>query len=238
MEGEAAHRALALAQLAGCRLLLFHLTTIDSLAELRRARDAGRPPSARRCCTTCCWATSSTSIPSWRRSSWARRRCGSREHRDALWRALADGTLDVVSTDHGPRRRIADESGRLRHQSGTSGVEVRLALMHDRGVLDGRIDLQRWVEVCCTAPARLHGLPPEGPAGARARRRHRAVRPRRRAAAARPPILHSDIDHSTYDGQDVRGWPVVTISRGEVIVDRGEWLGEPGRGRFLRRSIG
>jgi dihydropyrimidinase len=50
-------------------------------------------------------------------------------------------------------------------------------------------------------------------------------------------ILHSAIDHSTYDGQEVRGWPVVTISRGRVIADRGEWLGEPGRGRFLRRSI-
>jgi dihydropyrimidinase len=160
-----------------------------------------------------------------------------REHRDALWRALAEGTLDVVSTDHGPRRRVADESGRLRHQSGTSGVEVRLPLMHDRGVLDGRIDLQRWVDVCCTAPARLHGLAQKGrlEPGRDADIVLFDPAARRRLSAG---ILHSAIDHSTYDGQDVRGWPIVTISRGQVIADRGEWLGEPRRGRFVRRSIG
>ena len=237
MEGEAAHRALALAQLAGCRLLLFHLTTTDSLAELRRARDAGQPGFGEALLHHLLLGDELYLDPELAPQFMGTPPLRPREHRDALWRALAEGTLDIVSTDHGPRRRVADESGKLRHRSGTSGVEVRLALMHDRGVLDGRIDLQRWVEVCCTAPARLHGLPQKG-----------RLEPERDAdivvfdpAANRrlsAGILHSDIDHSTYDGHHVRGWPVVTISRGQVIVDRGQWLGEPGRGRFLRRSIG
>ena len=195
MEGEAAHRALALAQLAGCRLLLFHLTTTDSLAELRRARDAGQAAFGEALLHHLLLGDELYLDPELAPQFMGTPPLRPREHRDALWRALAEGTLDVVSTDHGPRRRIADESGRLRHQSGTSGVEVRLALMHDRGVLDGRIDLQRWVDVCCTAPARLHGLPQKG-----------RLEPGRDAdivlfdpAAKRrlsAGILHSDIDHS------------------------------------------
>ena len=237
MEGEAAHRALALARLAGCRLLLFHLTTTDSLAELRRARDAGQAAFGEALLHHLLLGDELYLDPELAPQFMGTPPLRPGEHRDALWRALAEGTLDVVSTDHGPRRRVADESGRLRHQSGTSGVEVRLALMHDRGVLDGRIDLQRWVDVCCTAPAQAARAASEGAAGARARRRHRAVRPGREAAAVggRPCTRPSTTPPTT--ARSVRGWPVVTISRGQVIADRGEWLGEPGRGRFLRRSI-
>src|SRR3954462_12373818 len=236
MEGEAAHRALALARLAGSRLLLFHLTTTDSLAELRRVRDAGQAAFGEALLHHLLLGDElyldSELAPQFMGTPPLR----PGEHRDALWQALADGTLDVVSTDHGPRRRVADESGALRHQPGTSGVEVRLALMHDRGVLDGRIDLRRWVDVCCTAPARLHGLPGKGrlEPGRDADIVLFDPAPKRTLSAG---ILHSDIDHSTYEGQDVRGWPVVTISRGQVIADRGSgWASPAAAGSCAGRS--
>ena len=84
------------------------------------------------------------------------------EHREALWSALADGTIDVISTDHGPRRRALDADGNLFTPPGTSGIEVRLSLFHTFGVLGGRMSLHRWVDACCTRPALVCGLPTKG----------------------------------------------------------------------------
>jgi dihydropyrimidinase len=235
MEGEAAHRALAIARLAGCPILIFHLTTADSVAELRRARDAGQAAFGEALLHHLLLGDELYADPELGPQFMGTPPLRPREHRDALWRALADGTIDIVSTDHGPRRRVAGENGVLRHLPGTSGVEVRLALVHSEGVLRGRIDLARWVELCCTAPARLHGFARKGrlvpgcdadivlfdPAADRT------------ITAA---DLHSNIDHATYEGMRVRGWPVVTIARGEVVVADGELGAEPGRGRFVRRE--
>ncbi len=235
LEGEAVHRALAIAELAGCRILIFHLTTADSVAELRRARAAGRPAFGEALLHHLLIGDDVYADPDLAPQFMGTPPLRPREHREALWAALGDGTLDLVSTDHGPRRRLPDEHGVPRHRPGTSGVEVRLALMHSEVVLAGRIDLARWVELCCTAPARLHGLARKGrlapgfdadivlfdPAAERT------------LAAA---VLHSDIDHSTYDGMRVRGWPVTTIARGDIVISSGDLRAEPGRGRFVRRE--
>ena len=235
LEGEAAHRVLALARLAGCRLLIFHLTTVDSLSELRRARGAGQEAFGEALLHHLLLGEELYRDPDLAPQFMGTPPLRSLEHRDALWAGLADGSIDIVSTDHGPRRRVPDEAGVLRHRAGTSGIEVRLALMHSAGVLGGRISLPRWVELCCTAPARLHGLHRKG----RLAPGYDADIVLFDPAAERTlsaAVLHSDIDHSTYDGMHVRGWPVVTIARGEVVVSDGELRAEPGRGRFVRRE--
>jgi dihydropyrimidinase len=235
MEGEAAHRALAIARLAGCPLLIFHLTTADSVAELRRARDAGQAAFGEALLHHLLLGDELYADPDLAPQFMGTPPLRPREHRDALWAALADGTIDVVSTDHGPRRRVADETGTLRHRPGTSGVEVRLALMHSEGVVSGRIDLPRWVELCCTAPARLHGLTQKGRLAPGCDADIVLFDPAAEwtlTAAA----LHSDIDHATYQGLRVRGRPVATIARGEVVVADGELRAEPGRGRFVGRE--
>ena len=150
--------------------------------------------------------------------------------RDALWAALVHGEIDIVSSDHCPRVPLEDS-----HPAGVSGIETRLALVHHFGVRAGLIDLPRWVDACATAPARIHGLERKGRLEPGADADIVLFDPAREVALS-AAALHSALPFSSYEGIVVRGYPVVTISRGEVIVADGEFAGAPGRGRFVERG--
>jgi dihydropyrimidinase len=167
--------------------------------------------------------------------------------RQALWLALDAGELDVVATDHCPFTRADRRRGTALGEmswtnftgipGGLPGVETRVALVF-QGVRSGRITLERWVDAVSGAPARLFGLDHikgdvrpgldadlvvfDPDATKRLDARH----------------LHSLSDHSPYAGMEVKGWPALTIARGEIVAAEGEPVApSPGRGRFVRRSI-
>ena len=150
--------------------------------------------------------------------------------RDALWSALAARTIDIVSSDHCPR--LPRETS---HPAGVSGIEPRLALVHTLGVGTGRIDLRRWVEVCCTRPAELFGLARKGRLRPGCDADIILFDPKRQVTLS-PETLHSPLPFTSYDGMALTGYPVTTISRGEVIVGDGAFVGEAGRGRFIERG--
>ena len=120
--------------------------------------------------------------------------------------------------------------------NGLPGVEDRLDLMHDGGVVGGRITKERWVEVCSTAPARLFGL--EGRKGVVAPGADAdiVIYDPNRTHTISAATHHMNVDYSCYEGREVTGGSDIVLSRGEVIVEDGEWKGAPGRGRFLKRA--
>ena len=121
------------------------------------------------------------------------------------------------------------------HPAGVSGIEARLALVHTFGVNTGRIDLPRWVESCCTRPAELFGLGRKGRLTPGCDADIVVFDPQREVTLS-ADTLHSELPFASYDGITVHGYPVTTISRGEVIVAGGELLGAAGRGRFVERG--
>ena len=134
-------------------------------------------------------------------------------------------------------RRVTDAAGRVSTPPGTSGIETRLALLYTEGVRTGRLSPERWVDACCTRPADVFGLRGKG----RLRPGHDAdivVFDPERRVTLEPGVLHSAIDHSTYEGTTVTGFPRTTIARGEVLVHDGELAADPGRGRLLREVTG
>jgi dihydropyrimidinase len=153
-------------------------------------------------------------------------------HQAALWAGLADGALDIVSTDHNPRPPQGDPP---QFVPGSSSIETRLALVHTFGVRAGRISLNRWVDVCCTQPARVFGLNRKGRIAPGCDADLVLFDPERQITYSKDN-LHSPIAFSTYEGVPVTGLPVTTISRGEVIVEDGRFTGQPGRGRFIERG--
>jgi dihydropyrimidinase len=151
--------------------------------------------------------------------------------RDALRAALAAGTIDVVSSDHCPRTPRDSMQ-----PAGVSGIEARLALVHHVGVGTGLIDRSRWVHACCTRPAEILGLSQKGDLRPGLDADIVLFDPAKEVVLS-TEALHSALPFSSYEGMTVRGFPVTTISRGEVIVEDGAFLGAPGRGRFVERGF-
>ncbi len=163
----------------------------------------------------------------------------------ALWHALADGGLDVVSTDHCPF--TADEKAYGLEQNdfsqipgGVPSIESRLALVHD-GLVNRRPEgvsleaaLRRWVDVCSTSPAELLGFTRKGRI-APGMDADLVIFDPSLTRTITPTSLHETAGWTPYDGRTVQGWPVATISRGDLIVDGDQWLGRPGRGQFVAR---
>ncbi|MDX6485297.1 MAG: dihydropyrimidinase [Gaiellaceae bacterium] len=230
-EAEAVHRAIALAGIAGSKLLVFHLSCAESANEVAQAKERRQPVTGEVTSHGLVLEQSALCSGDLHAESLAvRPPIRGAEHRAALWAALEAGTIDIVSSDHCPRLPLESS-----HPAGVSGIEARLALVHTFGVGAGLIGRSRWVDACCTRPAAIHGLAQKG-----------ELRPGKdadivlfdpeREITLSAETLHSPLPFSSYDGVTLRGFPVMTISRGEVIVEDGAFVGAPGRGRFIERG--
>jgi dihydropyrimidinase len=230
-EAEAVHRAIALAGLAGARLLVFHLSCAEAAAEVAHGKRLRAGVAGEVTCHGLVLEQSALRGGDERAQSLAvRPPLRDAAQRDALWAALGAGTIDIVSSDHCPR---VPRDGR--QPAGASGIEARFALVHAFGVRTGRVDLCRWVDACCTRPAELFGLARKGRLRPGGDADVVLFDPRRRVTLS-PETLHSALPFSSYDGITVEGFPVTTISRGAVIVENGAFVGAPGRGRFVERG--
>lgn len=233
LEATAVHRAAEVAAIANCPLYIFHMGCAEVVEEIGRARARGAVIWAETC-------------PQYLYLN-AEEHLGGPEgalyvcapplrtptDQAALWSALATGGLDVVSTDHCPWTRAEKHQARFTEiPGGVPSIEARLALVF-QGVAAGRLSLARWVEVCCSAPARLMGLAHKG----RLLPGYDAdivIFDPTRAKTIRPDTLHETAGWTPYDGMQLTGWPDTVVLRGQVAVARGEFVGEL-RGRFTPR---
>ncbi|MEA1905265.1 MAG: dihydroorotase family protein [Candidatus Hadarchaeota archaeon] len=154
----------------------------------------------------------------------------------ALWKALARGAIDILVTDHAPGTKEEKEVGWediWKAQIGIPGVETLLPLMLSEGLARGRLTLERLVDALSTRPAKIFGLYPRKGVirlGSDADLVVVDLKGRTRIEAER---LHYKVGWTPYEGMEIKGIPVMTISRGVVIAEEGEVSGKPGRGRFL-----
>ena len=230
-EGEAVHRAIAFAGQTGARLLLYHQSCQEGVHEIRLAKARGQTVYGEACVAYLVYTSDDYArTPERGHTILVGPPIREAHHQAALWQGLADGTLDIVSSDHGPRSRQPGQTG-----AGVSSIETRVALVHHFGVRTGRLSPSRWVEVCCTNPAKIFGLPRKGQLlpGYDA---DLVLFDPAKTVTFTAESLHSAIDYCSYEGLTVTGYPVVTVSRGEVIVEEGHFVGRPGRGRFIPRG--
>ncbi|WP_454044457.1 dihydropyrimidinase [Cellulosimicrobium sp. Marseille-Q8652] len=249
-EEEATHRAIMLARLTGAPLYVVHMSAKQAVETLARARGEG-------------WNVFGETCPQYlylsleeqlaaRSEEWgdlegAKWVCSTplrsraEGHQDELWRYLRTGDLSVVSTDHCPFcMKEQKELGRgdfSKIPNGIGGVEHRLDLLY-QGVVDGKISRERWVELCCTTPARMFGL--DGRKGVIAPGADADVvvyDPAGHTSIGYDTTHHMNMDHSAWEGFEVDGHVDVVMSRGRVLVEDGAYHGSPGHGQFLRRGL-
>ncbi len=238
-EGEATNRVIRLAQVAGAPVYIVHLSAAEALNELRQARNEGLPAYAE----TCPQYLFLTLDDLGHGFEGAKFICSpplrTAEHADELWKGLQTDDLQVVSTDHCPfdfhGQKDLGKGDFRKVPNGLPGVEDRVDLLHDGGVVTGKISPNRWVEVIATSPARMFGMPQKGTVSVGADADIVIYDPTvTRTISAK--THHMDVDYSCYEGRQVRGKAETVLSRGRVIVDGDEFLGSPGDGRFLKRQ--
>jgi dihydropyrimidinase len=238
MEAEAVHRLLALAQVTGTPLVLAHLSCALGLEEVRVARRRGQTVWVETCPQYLLLDENEFQRPGFEAAKFVMAPPPRTEaDRAALWAGLAAGEIDTVATDHCPfffeTQKIRGRDDFSLIPGGAPGIETRLGLLYTYGVQAGRLSLERWVDVCCTEPARRFGLAPRKGSLAVGADADVVIFDPERKLTLSAGILHQNVDYTPYDGWKVRGWPDTILSRGEIIVREGRFVGNAGRGHFL-----
>jgi dihydropyrimidinase len=240
-EAEATYRAISLAEMAGVPLYVVHLSAAEALEEIAEARDRGLPMHAETCPQYLFLSYDNYEEPGFEGAKYVMSPpLRAKGNEEALWRGLRMNDLQAVSTDHCPFcMKEQKELGRgdfSKIPNGAPGIETRLSLLWDGGVVKNRISANRFVELTSTSPAKIFGLFPKKGAIAPGSDADLVVFDPNRKLTLSAKTLHQRVDYTPYEGRVVQGATDTVISRGEVIVENGTFKGRPGRGNFLRRK--
>ncbi|HJQ77784.1 MAG TPA: dihydropyrimidinase [Acidimicrobiia bacterium] len=248
LEGEATHRAIKLAEVAGVQLYIVHLSAKEALDEVIAARDRGLPVFAETCPQYLFLSLENLGNG----FDGAKYVCSpplrdeDEGHQERLWQGLRTNDLQVVSTDHcpfcmgdHPRFGTQKQLGRddfSKIPNGMPGVEPRMGLLYGGGVLEGRISLNRFVEITSTAPAKMFGMYPKKGTIAVGSDADIVILDPQAKHVISVDTHHMDVDYSAYEGWEMTGKVDTVLSKGKVIVSGDQYLGAPGDGEYLPRG--
>ena len=243
VEAEATYRAIALAEITGAPICIAHVTSERALGNIEKARYEGAQVVSETCpqyllLTDACYhnaeeAAKYVCTPPIR----------SEENQRALWQGLRRGSIQQVASDHAPFRFQDQKLGPsdfTKIPNGVPGIETRLALLYSKGVSEGRLSPNRFVQLVATNPAKMFGLYPRKGSLAVGADADIVVMDPGRTVSLRHDELHHDVDYTPYEGMDVTGVPVMTVSRGRIVSENGQIQGDVealrGRGELIARK--
>ena len=249
-EQEATHRAVMLADMTGAPLYVVHVSAKQALARIAEARNAGQNAFAETCPQYLYLSLEDNlgaRSEQWGAFEGAKWVCStplrSRDegHQDELWRYIRTGDVTTVSTDHCPFcMKDQKDMGRgsfAQIPNGIGSVEHRMDLLF-QGVVDGRISLEKWVDVCCTTPARMFGL--YGRKGVLAPGADADIviyDPNGHTSIGVGKTHHMNMDYSAWEGWEIDGHVDVVLSRGVVLKDTSGYVGSKSHGQFVKRAL-
>jgi len=244
VEREATYRAIALAELVDTPIQVFHVSSAEVAEEIARAKARGLKVWGETCPQYLTLTAADMDRPGFEGAKFM---CSpsprSAEEHERMWSMIGRGVLDVVSSDH-CGYSFGGSAGKAQNgrdvpfrdiPNGIPGLAARLPLVFSEGVAAGRISVNDFVALTATNPARLFGLSGKGTISIGADADLALWDPSREVTLTNALMRHA-IDYTPYEGRRVRGWPVATIRRGQVVMQDGAVQAEPGSGRFLARG--
>ena len=241
-EAEGVHRAIALADMAQAPVYIVHLSCDDALQEVTRARDNGIPAYAETCPQYLFLDYSVYEQPGFEGAKYVMTPpIREKYNQEKLWRGLQFNDLQVISTDHCPFcMKEQKELGRddfTKIPNGGPGVEHRMSLIYNGGVVPGRISVNRFVEIVSTNAAKIFGLFPRKGTIAVGSDADIVIFDPNEEMTISAATHHMNVDYSAYEGFKVQGVTKTVLSRGEVVIEEGKYVGRAGHGSFLKRGL-
>ena len=240
-EGEATNRAIQLARVAGCPLYVVHVSCKESVEPIALARAKGWDVWGESCTQYFFVDYTFLERPNFEGAKYVYTPPPrDKANQDVLWDAVRTDVLSAISTDHcafkwdGQKTLGKDDFSKI--PNGGPGLENRLQMIHQFGVREGRITLNRMVELLCTNPAKLFGLYPRKGTLAVGSDADIVVFDPEKKVTITAKGQHSKIDYNLYEGTEVVGTPETVLLRGNVLVEGGELVASPGIGQYVARA--
>src|SRR4051794_40804037 len=240
-EGEATNRAIQLAHLAGAPLYVVHVTCREAVEPIAAARQKGWDVWGETCTQYFFKSLDDIAKPNFEGAKYVYSPpVRDKSNWEYLWNAVRTDALSAISTDHcaflweGQKTLGKDDFSKI--PNGGPGLEDRLKMIHEFGVREGRITLNRMVELLATNPAKLFGLYPRKGTVAVGSDADLVVFDPARTVTLSASTHHSKSDYNLYEGTQVTGAPDVVVLRGNVLVENDELVASPGIGQFVKRA--
>ena len=241
VEAEATWRAACLAKAADAPVFIVHVTCSEAMRAIRTASNEGIGIFGETCPHYLVLDVENLSKPNFQGAKYV---CSPplREawHQDELWSAIEHGWLQVVGSDHcGFNFKGQKEMGRQDFRkipNGAPGVENRLAILYTYGVLTGKLSLTRMVDVFATAPAKFYGLYPRKGSLAVGGDADIIVFDPGWEGTISVKTSKQGVDFNAYEGFKQKGRPEQVYLRGQLVVDKGKYVGRPGQGKWIDRQ--
>jgi len=242
-EADVINRAILLAEMAGnAPLYIVHLSNALGLEYIKLAQNKGQNVLAETCPQYLFLDDTMYEKPNLEGLNYI---CSppirNKSNQTPLWDGLIDGSISTFATDHCPfssnlRKKLASKDFR-KCPGGLPGIETRIPLMFSEGVMKKRISIERFVEVCCTNPAKIMGLyPKKGTLSIGSDADIVIIDPNKKVSLSNNS-LHQNVDYTPYERMEIQGYPILTMARGKVIVKDNVFIGKKGYGEFIKRKI-
>ena len=242
VEREATHRAIAMSELVDVPILIVHVSGADAVEQIRWGQARGLRIYAETC-PQYLFLTGDDLSQS--REHGLKCICSppprDKKNQKIIWNGLINDVFQVFSSDHAAFR-YNDPRGKLLHgidapfskiPNGIPGLETRLPLLFSAGVVERRMNIQQFVALTSSNPAKMYGLYPRKGTIAIGSDADIAIWDAKKKVVIRNQDLHHNVDYTPYESIEVTGWPETTLVRGEIVTQQGRLLAKPGFGQFL-----
>jgi dihydropyrimidinase len=239
-EAEGVHRAIAIAEMAEAPVYIVHLSCADALNQVRQARDRGIPAFAETCPQYLFLSIDDYGDDFEGAKYVMTPPLREKTNQAELWKGLKMGDLQVISTDHCPfcmkEQKELGKDDFTKIPNGAPGVEHRVPLIYNGGVVENRISLNRFVELTSTAAAKMFGMFPKKGTIAVGSDADIVIFDQNKEQTISAQTHHMNVDYSAYEGRTIRGVVETVLSRGQVVIEQGDFKGKSGDGQFVKRG--